>query len=229
MDDEPARLWFHNVVNGWRAGSSFALVRFESATHCVVSPQLVRSTWVKSLSCLFMDIWYVTPLLLGPRLKKGPFVLFQGQAVYSESEVWYAASRFVIFREERVITERKNISGKIWFFQNYCRTVYSMFLMTFFSENDFVRERKIVPWGKNTVKVKQAWGKWQYFKCGGNRMGKRRQNTKFRTFYRKSRGETNSISHNTSVINNRTFFEDNFFEMLCKKTNPYYFQNQGMW
>jgi hypothetical protein len=24
-----------------------------------------------------------------------------------------------------------------------------------------------------------------------------------------------------------TFFEDNFFEMLCKETNLYYFQNQG--
>jgi hypothetical protein len=32
--------------------------------------------------------------------------------------------------------------------------------MTFFSKNDdFVRETKIVPWEKNTVKVKQAQGK----------------------------------------------------------------------
>jgi hypothetical protein len=30
-----------------------------------------------------------------------------------------------------------------------------------------------------------------------------------------------------SVMNNRTFFRDNFFEMLCKETNLYYFQNQG--
>jgi hypothetical protein len=29
------------------------------------------------------------------------------------------------------------------------------------------------------------------------------------------------------VINNRTFFGDNFFEMLCKATNLYYFQNKG--
>jgi hypothetical protein len=26
---------------------------------------------------------------------------------------------------------------------------------------------------------------------------------------------------------NRTFFGDNVFEMLCKETNLYYFQNQG--
>jgi hypothetical protein len=67
--------------------------------------------------------------------------------------------------------------------------------MTFFSENDdFARERKIVPREKkNTVKVEQVRGKWQYFKCGGNHMGKRRQNAKFRTFYCKSRGETNSV------------------------------------
>jgi hypothetical protein len=29
------------------------------------------------------------------------------------------------------------------------------------------------------------------------------------------------------VINNRTFFGDNFFEILCKETGLYYFQNQG--
>jgi hypothetical protein len=28
-------------------------------------------------------------------------------------------------------------------------------------------------------------------------------------------------------MNNRTFFRDNFFEMLCKETKLYYFQNQG--
>jgi hypothetical protein len=28
-------------------------------------------------------------------------------------------------------------------------------------------------------------------------------------------------------MNNRTFFKDNRFEMLCKETNLYYFQNQG--
>jgi hypothetical protein len=80
---------------------------------------------------------------------------------------------------------------------------------------------------KNTVKVKQAQGKWQYFKCGGNHLGKRRQSTKFRTFYWKSRGETNSILPNKRVMNNRTLFRDSFFEMLCKETNLYYFENQG--
>jgi hypothetical protein len=29
------------------------------------------------------------------------------------------------------------------------------------------------------------------------------------------------------VINNRTFLETSFFEVLCKETNLYYFQNQG--
>jgi hypothetical protein len=48
-------------------------------------------------------------------------------------------------------------------------------------------------------------------------VGKRRQNAIFRTFY----------WNNKSVMNNRTFFGDNFFEMLCKETNLYYFQNQG--
>jgi hypothetical protein len=28
-------------------------------------------------------------------------------------------------------------------------------------------------------------------------------------------------------MNDRTFFRENFFEMLCKETNLYYFQNQG--
>jgi hypothetical protein len=32
---------------------------------------------------------------------------------------------------------------------------------------------------------------------------------------------------NKSVMNYRTFFGDNFFQMLCKETNLYYFQNQG--
>jgi hypothetical protein len=113
-----------------------------------------------------------------------------------------------MFHEEGVITEWKNISGKIWFFKNCCQTIYPMFLMTIFSENDdFVRETKIVPWEKNTVKVKEARGKWQYFKCGGNRMGKKRQNSKFRTFYWKFRGETNSTWPNKSAMNNRTFTE----------------------
>jgi hypothetical protein len=29
------------------------------------------------------------------------------------------------------------------------------------------------------------------------------------------------------LMNNRTFFGDNFFEMLYKETNLYYFQNKG--
>jgi hypothetical protein len=61
----------------------------------------------------------------------------------------------------------------------------------------------------------------------GNHVGKRKENAKFRTFYWKSRGKTNFIWPKKSVMNNRTFFfENNFFEMLCKETNMYYFQNQ---
>jgi hypothetical protein len=109
----------------------------------------------------------------------------------------------------------KNISGKIWFFQNYCRTIYPMFLRTFFSKNDdCVRETKIVQRKKNTVKVKQAPRKVPILQMRGNHMGKRRQNAKFRIFYWKSRGETNSIRLNKSVIYNRTFFWDNFFLLL---------------
>jgi hypothetical protein len=36
-------------------------------------------------------------------------------------------------------------------------------------------------------------------------------------------GETNSIWPNKNVTNNRTFFGDNFFEILCKEANLYYF------
>jgi hypothetical protein len=60
-----------------------------------------------------MDIRDMTPLLSGLRLKKGPFVLFHGQAVYSEPGVRYAARHFIKLCEEAVITERKKISGKI--------------------------------------------------------------------------------------------------------------------
>jgi hypothetical protein len=59
-----------------------------------------------------MDTRYVTLLLSGPRLKKGPFALFHGQAVYSESGVRYAASRFIKFHKEGVITERKTYQGR---------------------------------------------------------------------------------------------------------------------
>jgi hypothetical protein len=143
------------MVKGLRAGSSFALVRFESATYCIESPQLVWSAWVKYLSCLFMDIRYVTPLLSGIRLKKGPFVLFHGQAVYSVRSL-IRSKPFRNVSPGGSYYWAKNISGKIWFFHNYCPTVYSMFLMTLFSENDdFVREIKIVPRGK----IQWKWNK----------------------------------------------------------------------
>jgi hypothetical protein len=50
-----------------------------------------------------------------------------------------------------------------------------MFLRTFFSKNDdFIRETKIVPREKNTVKVKEAPKKVTILQIRGNHMGKRR-------------------------------------------------------
>jgi hypothetical protein len=50
-----------------------------------------------------------------------------------------------------------------------------MFLRTFFSENDdFVRETKIVPQEKNTVKVKEASRNVTILQIWGNQVGKRR-------------------------------------------------------
>jgi hypothetical protein len=57
-------------------------------------------------------------------------------------------------------------------------------------------------------------------------VGKRRQNAKFRTFLLET-GVKQILSDPTKMNNNRTFFGDNFFEMLCKEINMYYFQNQG--
>jgi hypothetical protein len=49
-----------------------------------------------------------------------------------------------------------------------------MFLWTFFSEeDDFVRETKIVPREKNTVKVKEAQRKVTILQLQGNHVGKR--------------------------------------------------------
>jgi hypothetical protein len=136
--------------------------------------------------------------------------------------------RFVTFRKEGVITERKNISGKIWLFQNYCWTIYSMFLRTFSAKMTILWEKqKLCHEKKIQWKWNKLLGKWQYFRYGGNHVGKRTQNAKFRTFYWKSRDETNSIWPNKNVIINWTFFGDNFFEMLCKETNLYCVQNKG--
>jgi hypothetical protein len=50
-----------------------------------------------------------------------------------------------------------------------------MFLSTFSSENyDFVRETKIVPREKDTVKVKEALRKVTILQLWGNHVGKRR-------------------------------------------------------
>jgi hypothetical protein len=50
-----------------------------------------------------------------------------------------------------------------------------MFLWTFFSENDdFVRETKILPREKNTVKAKEAPRKVTILQIWDNHVGKRR-------------------------------------------------------
>jgi hypothetical protein len=49
-----------------------------------------------------------------------------------------------------------------------------MFLRTFFSENYFLRETKIVPQEKNTVKVKEALKKVTILQIRGNHVGERR-------------------------------------------------------
>jgi hypothetical protein len=82
----------------------------------------------------------VTSLLSRPILNEWFFVCLQAVCVSAVSLI-----RNVTFQKESVITEQKNILGKIRFFQNYCRAIYPMFLWTFFSEkDDFVRETKIV-------------------------------------------------------------------------------------
>jgi hypothetical protein len=108
-------------------------------------------------SILVVCLW--TSLLSCPTLNEWGFVRLWAVCVC----VWAASlisARFVTFRKESVITERKNILGKIWFFQNYCWTIYPMFLRTFFSEkDDVVRETKIVPREKIQWKWKKLWGK----------------------------------------------------------------------
>jgi hypothetical protein len=71
-----------------------------------------------------------------------------------------------------------------------------------------------VLWEKKTVKVKQALRKVTIFQMQGNHAGKR-QNAKFRTFYWKSRSETNSIWPNKSVINNRTSSRSYARRLIC--------------
>jgi hypothetical protein len=58
-------------------------------------------------------------------------------------------------------------------------------------------------------------------------VGERRQNAKFRIFYRnpgvkKIHSDPTKVSEIIELL-----FGDNFFEMLSKESNLYYFQNQG--
>jgi hypothetical protein len=115
----------------WRTGhqiSDFQDTLGLNGLHTALAPNSLRP----AEGCLFMDIQYVTSLLSHPRLNAWGFVRLQ--AVCGQS-VWYSDS-FITFRKESVIIERRNVLGMIWFFQNYCRTMYPMFLRTFFSEND---------------------------------------------------------------------------------------------
>jgi hypothetical protein len=77
-------------------------------------------------------------------------------------------------------------------------------------------------------KIQRKWnklrGKWQYFNCGATTWVKEDETPNFRTFYWKSSGEKNSDPIKVWWIIEH-FFLDNFFEMLCKETNLYYFQN----
>jgi hypothetical protein len=69
-----------------------------------------------------------------------------------------------------------------------------MFLMKFFSENeDFMRETKIVPQEEKYIESETSSRKVTILQMREQPHGKRRPNAKFRTFYWKSRGETNSI------------------------------------
>jgi hypothetical protein len=103
-------------------------VRFERTIHCTGAKWFEACRMVCYLSCLFMDICYVTSPLSRPMLNEWALFIFK-LCKWAVSLIL----SFVTFRKERVITERWNILGKIWFFQNYCRTIYPTFL-TFFSE-----------------------------------------------------------------------------------------------
>jgi hypothetical protein len=85
----------------------------------------------------------VTSLLSHLRLKKGPFVLLHSQADYSqESDTQLAfrnVSRGGSYYQAKKYQEIADSSRII------VATIYPMFLRTFFCENDFVRETKIVP------------------------------------------------------------------------------------
>jgi hypothetical protein len=77
----------------------------------------------------------------------------------SKGECYYRAKKH--FREDMIL-------------QNYCRTIYPMFLRTFFSENYyFLWETKIVPREKNTVKVKEVSRRVTILQIWGNHVAKR--------------------------------------------------------
>jgi hypothetical protein len=137
----------------WTRVTDFFLlrrVRFESTIHCNVVPQLGGSSWVTSLICLFMDIRYVDLAFITPQAKGMAFVRLN-------LSVWPSLSDTQLVFPNISKGGRYYISGKIRFFQNYCRTIHPMFLITSFSENDnFVRETKIVLQERITVTVKRA-------------------------------------------------------------------------
>jgi hypothetical protein len=106
------------------------------------------------------------------------------------------SQRFVTFWKEGVITEqkKKTYQGS----SDSSKIIVGHFIRC--SWRHFSVKMAIL-WEKQNlwceIKIQWKWnklrGKWQYFKCEGNHVSKRRQNARFRTFYWKSRGEANSI------------------------------------
>jgi hypothetical protein len=103
-----------------------------------------------------------------------------------------------------------------------------MFLRTFFSKNDdFVRETKIVPWEKKYSEGETRSEESNNTSNVGATTWVKEDKTPNLGPFTGNPGMKHSIWPNKSVINNRTFFRDYYFQMLCKETNLYYFQNQG--
>jgi hypothetical protein len=136
--------------------------------------------------------------------------------------VWYSA-RFITFQKECYYRAKKHFTEDLILPQLLLDNLSNILEDIYQWKRRFCKRNKNCEARKNRAKVKDALRKVTILQIRGNHMGKR-YNAEFRTFYWKSRGETNSIWPNKSVINNRTFFGGNFFEMLCKETNLYYFQ-----
>jgi hypothetical protein len=90
-----------------------------------------------------------------------------------------------------------------------------------------VREKKLCGQNKDTVKVKQAPKKVTVLQMRGNHMGKEDKTPNLGPFtgnpgMKRIASDPRKVSEIIEL-----FFGDNFFEMLCKETNLYYFHNEG--